>query len=115
MSDMPLGKRNCVPCEAGVPPLKKETCEKLLEEIGGHWKINQEGRLFCSYKFGDFIKAMNFANKVGLIAEDQGHHPYLGITWGVCDITIWTHAIDGLSESDFILAAHVETFSRSSN
>ncbi len=111
VTSMPtLADRNCVPCKGGVPPLKGEELEKIRKQLTEpeKWKINGEHHLLRSFKFPDFKSALAFVNRVGAIAEEQGHHPDINLAWGKVEITIWTHAIDGLTESDFILAAKIE-------
>ncbi len=104
---MSLSKKECVPCKGGVPPLKGEELEKLKEQVGG-WDVIEEHHITKMYKFPNFVKALAFVNKVGDIAEDQGHHPDIFLAWGKVGITICTHKINGLTESDFILAAKIE-------
>jgi len=105
MSD--LAKRECVPCRGGVPPLAGEEITKLLSELDG-WEVVNEHHLKKFYKFADFRQALQFVNRVGELAEEQGHHPEICFGWGQAEITIWTHKINGLSESDFILAAKID-------
>ena len=105
MSD--LANRKCVPCRGGVPPLKGDELTRLLAELDG-WEVVDEHHLKKSYKFPDFREAQQFVNSVGEIAEEQGHHPDICFGWGHAEITIWTHKIDGLTESDFILAAKID-------
>jgi 4a-hydroxytetrahydrobiopterin dehydratase len=90
-----------------VPPLPPERVAALLEELGGGWRVNAAGHLYRGYEFADFAGALAFANRVGAIAEEQAHHPDLHVAWGRCGVEIWTHKIDGLTESDFFLAAKV--------
>lgn len=97
----------CTPCEVGMSPLKTEKAQELLKELGNEWTLNSEGHLFKSYSFKTFMEALEFANKVGEIAEKEGHHPNLTVSWGLCTVEIWTHKINGLTESDFILAAKI--------
>jgi 4a-hydroxytetrahydrobiopterin dehydratase len=105
MSD--LASRDCVPCRGGVPPLKGDELTKLQSEITG-WEVVNEHHLLKEYKFGDFAKTLEFVNRVGQLAEAQWHHPDVCFGWGRAEITIWTHKIDGLTESDFILAAKID-------
>jgi 4a-hydroxytetrahydrobiopterin dehydratase len=105
-----LAEKTCVPCRGGVPPLTgKELADvhRQLPEFA-HWKVVNEHHITRSYNFSDFRSALEFVKKVGEVAEDQGHHPVIQLTWGKVDITIWTHKIDGLTESDFILAAKID-------
>ncbi len=100
-----LADRICEPCKGGIPPLEEDAAKTLLLELGGGWIINENGHLERMYTFDNFIQAMDFANQVGAVAEEAGHHPDLHIGWGRCGVEIWTHKIDGLAEADFILAA----------
>ena len=101
-----LAAKECVPCKGGVPPLDAAEREKLLQALGPNgWEVVAGHHLRKEYKFPDFAQALAFTNKVGAVAEQQGHHPDLELGWGRVAITIWTHKIDGLTESDFVLAA----------
>ena len=105
-----LADKTCLPCKGGVPPLKgKELAEihHQLQEFA-HWSVVDEHHLTRSYKFPDFKSALAFVNQVGAIAEEQGHHPDIMLGWGKAEITTWTHAVNGLTESDFILAAKID-------
>lgn len=102
-----LASRECVPCRGGVPPLKGEAIERFLSELQ-NWSAVNEHHLNKVYKFADFREALTFVNRVGELAEEQGHHPDICFGWGRVEITIWTHKIDGLTESDFILAAKID-------
>lgn len=101
----PLAQKECVPCKGGVPPLEGGAIEKLLKQLGGGWRVENEHHLEKTYKFDNFVRALDFTNQVGEIAEEQGHHPDIYLAWGRVGLKIWTHAIDGLTESDFVLAA----------
>jgi 4a-hydroxytetrahydrobiopterin dehydratase len=102
-----LASRSCVPCHGGVPRLRGEVLGKFAREIPA-WEVVEEHHLRRRYEFSNFRDALAFVNRVGGVAEDEGHHPDISFGWGYCDVTIYTHAIDGLSESDFILAAKIE-------
>jgi len=103
-----LASRECVPCRGGVPPLKGEEISKLSAELPG-WEVVNEHHLKKRYGgFEDFREALVFVDRVGELAEEQGHHPDICFGWGWAEITIWTHKIGGLSESDFILAAKID-------
>ncbi len=104
---MELADRQCVPCRGGVPPMGSEDAEALLAKLGGGWTLNAAGHLERAYPFGNFVAAMDFANRVTEIAEEQDHHPDLYVRWGQCTVEIWTHKISGLTESDFYFAAKV--------
>jgi 4a-hydroxytetrahydrobiopterin dehydratase len=103
-----LADKSCVPCRGGVPPLRGEALTKLGAELGAHWRVVDEHHLEKRYAFPDFKSALAFANRAGEIAEREGHHPDLLVRWGEVVVTIWTHKIDGLTESDFVLAAKLE-------
>ena len=102
-----LAERECVPCRGGVPPLKGEEIENLVNQIEG-WQVVDEHHLQKPYRFKDFREALTFVNRVGELAEQQGHHPDICFGWGKADVSIWTHKIDGLTESDFVLAAKID-------
>jgi len=109
MSD--LAEKSCVPCRGGVPPLAGKELESLHRQLPD-WEVVNGHHLKRAFTFPDFAKALAFVNKVGEIAENEGHHPDIFFTWGKAEITTWTHKIDGLTESDFILAAKIGKISR---
>ncbi len=100
-----LSDRECIPCKGGVDPLNPTQQQELLKQLSGGWEVVDNHHLQKTYKFADFLSALEFTNKAGHIAEEQNHHPEITLTWGVVTIRIWTHKVDGLTESDFILAA----------
>jgi len=100
-----LENKKCLPCTKGMPPLRGEELRKFLNELGSDWRAVDSHHLEKEFHFKDFKKALAFTNRVGLIAEGEGHHPDIHLSWGKVKILLWTHKIDGLSESDFILAA----------
>jgi 4a-hydroxytetrahydrobiopterin dehydratase len=102
-----LASKTCVPCRGDVPALKGAELESLEKKLPG-WEVVDEHYLHRRYDFPDFLKALAFVNRVGEIAEQQGHHPDIFLTWGKAEITLWTHKVDGLTESDFILAAKID-------
>ncbi len=101
-----LAAKKCVPCKGGVPPLKGEVLQVLQKQVED-WDVVEEHHLLKTFKFPDFRKALDFVNRVGEIAEQEGHHPVITFTWGKVEIKIYTHKINGLTESDFILAAKI--------
>ena len=109
MSD--LANKKCVPCEGNIPPFKIEEIHNYLKKVDG-WTVKEDGldgyNLTKDFKFENFLKSQEFVNKVGEIAESEGHHPDIWFGWGYAKIKIYTHAIKGLSESDFILAAKID-------
>jgi 4a-hydroxytetrahydrobiopterin dehydratase len=109
---MSLAEKHCVPCRGGVPPLAGEELEKMKKQVGG-WQVVDGHHLIKSYSFPDFLTALAFVNRVGETAEREGHHPDLYLAWGKVEVKIWTHKIDGLTESDFILAAKIDQLKES--
>ncbi len=103
-----LAKKECVPCRGGVPPVKGEELAALHRELGDAWQVVDEHHLEREYRFDDFRQALDFTSKVGEMAEEQQHHPDILLTWGLVKVTIWTHKIDGLTESDFVFAAKAD-------
>ncbi len=108
MSEELTGK-NCVPCQGGVPPLESDEVEELLSEVKG-WDLVESSppKIQKEFKFKDFTESMNFVNEVGELAEAEGHHPDIEISYNVVDLQLYTHAIDGLHENDFIMAAKID-------
>ena len=105
---MGLADNKCIPCKGGVPPMERDRAESLIGDLGDGWQLNSEGHLERPYGFGNFVEAMGFANRVTDIAEAENHHPDLHIAWGRCVVEIWTHKIQGLTDSDFYFAAKVD-------
>jgi len=106
---MNLSQKKCVPCEGGVPPLVEEESNKFLQELAEGWEVFAEGKkLRRQFTFKDFREAMTFVNKVADIAEEEQHHPDIIISYNKVTIELWTHAIAGLSENDFILASKID-------
>ncbi len=105
---MDLAQKRCVPCEGGVAPLARHAIEPLLKELNG-WSLSSDSRnISKEFVFKNFVQAMEFANKITSIAEAEGHHPTLFVSWGKVKVELSTHAIKGLSENDFILAAKID-------
>ncbi|HLH70336.1 MAG TPA: 4a-hydroxytetrahydrobiopterin dehydratase [Candidatus Dormibacteraeota bacterium] len=110
MTEQPLSARRCVPCEGGVPPLTEEQIQPLLAQIKG-WQVEESGghqQLVKTFRFPNFVKAVEFVNRITPVAESEGHHPDLLVAWGQVRVQLWTHAAGGLTENDFILAAKVD-------
>lgn len=103
-----LSEKVCEPCKGGVPPLTANEISPLLNELGNNWEAIDNHHLYKKFTFNDFVTALAFVNKVGELAEDVGHHPNISFTWGIVEISIWTHKINGLNEADFILAAKMD-------
>ncbi len=102
-----LAQKHCVPCRGGVPPLKGEDLRKLSAQLPD-WKVADEHHITKTFLFPDFKTALEFVNRAGAVAEAEGHHPDLCLAWGRVDVKTYTHKIDGLTESDFILAARID-------
>jgi 4a-hydroxytetrahydrobiopterin dehydratase len=103
-----LAEKECVPCKGGVPPLKGQELTRLTGELDQGWRVVDEHHLEKEYQFKDFRGALAFTNRVGELAEAQGHHPDIYLAWGKVKLTIWTHKVNGLTESDFVLAAKAD-------
>ncbi|HEX5137795.1 MAG TPA: 4a-hydroxytetrahydrobiopterin dehydratase [Planctomycetota bacterium] len=104
-----LASRECVPCKGGVPPLQGPALDDLLRRLGGGWRVVDGHHLEKEYKFKNFREALAFANRVGELAEGVNHHPDLLVAWGRVRVTVFTHKIKGLSETDFVFAAKADT------
>lgn len=103
---MELSKKRCIACEGGMPPMPRFLIKKYLKQVK-NWKLNNN-HIYKEFKFKNFKEALKFVNKVGKIAEKEGHHPDIYFTWGKCKIELFTHAVKGLSENDFILASKID-------
>ncbi len=103
-----LAEKECIPCKGGTPALKGAELREMTSKLGGGWRLERDHQLEKEFTFKNFRDALDFTNKVGELAESQGHHPDIYLTWGKVKLTIWTHKVDGLTESDFVLAAKVD-------
>lgn len=103
-----LSDKKCVACEGGVPPIHGTELERYLQELTLPWEVLEGKKITHQFVFKDFKETMRFVNKVADLAEDEGHHPDISIFYNRLEITLWTHAIGGLSENDFIMAAKIE-------
>jgi 4a-hydroxytetrahydrobiopterin dehydratase len=110
--DLPLSEQRCAACEGGIPVLPKTEVEKLQRELGGGWRVVYGHHLSRIYTFTDFKEALAFTNRVGDLAEEEGHHPDIHLGWGKVEISLWTHAVDGLTKNDFVLAAKIAKLKR---
>ncbi len=106
-----LADKQCAPCRGGTPALKGINLQNLHESVP-EWSVLNEHHLRREFRFPDFKQALDFVNRVGAIAEEQGHHPDILLMWGKVEITLWTHKINGLTESDFIMAAKIDRLTR---
>ena len=100
-----LTRKHCVPCEAGTPALTREEAEAMMAQVPG-WAL-EDNTLSRRFKFRDFREAMAFVNRVADLAEEEGHHPDIHVFWNKVRLDLTTHAIKGLSENDFIMAARI--------
>jgi 4a-hydroxytetrahydrobiopterin dehydratase len=109
-----LADKTCVPCRGGIPALKGPVLAQIHHQLQefANWSVVDEHHITRAYKFPDFRSALAFVNRIGDIAEEQGHHPDILLAWGKVEITLWTHAVNGLTESDFILAAKIDRLPR---
>ena len=106
-----LAAKQCVPCTGGVPALKGKELDPLKAQVPD-WEVANQHHLQRTFEFPDFRRALAFTNRVGELAEEQGHHPDIYLAWGKVGVKIWTHKVDGLTESDFILAAKIDRLPR---
>ena len=102
-----LAAKSCMPCRGDVPPLKGDELSGLAAQVP-EWEVVEEHHLRRRFRFKNFREALEFVNRVGELAEEQGHHPDVSFGWGYAEVTVWTHKIDGLTESDFVFAAKVD-------
>ena len=107
MSD--LTSKKCVPCSVGAIPLNADEIQSFSKNLNDDWKVKDNKQIERTFKFKNFKEALEFTNKVGAIAEAEGHHPDLSLTWGKVIVTLWTHKIKGLHENDFIMAAKIDS------
>jgi|SRR6516225_849983 len=106
-----LADKKCVPCRGDVPPLSSTELSTLHQSVP-EWSVENQHHLHRVFRFPDFQQALAFVNRVGEVAETEGHHPDILLTWGKAEITLWTHKIDGLTESDFIMAAKIDRLAK---
>ncbi|MBS0634922.1 MAG: 4a-hydroxytetrahydrobiopterin dehydratase [Verrucomicrobia bacterium] len=99
---------HCTPCHKVIPALDKTEIDTLLQSLNPHWKVVPPHHLTREYTFKNFKEALDFTVRVGELAEAEGHHPDIALSWGKVIITLWTHKINGLSHNDFILARKID-------
>jgi 4a-hydroxytetrahydrobiopterin dehydratase len=102
-----LADRRCVPCQGGVPPLTRAQFAALLAQLDG-WQVEDDRKLVKTFRFKNFVEAVEFVNAVMPVAEAENHHPDLHVSWGQARVDLWTHKINGLSEADFVMAAKID-------
>ena len=112
MSNTPLSQKNCRACAGEIDALQPEQANKFLTQLASVWSLNANGHLEATFQCKPFSKTVAFFNQVAILAEQQQHHPNFEISWGTCRLEIWTHKIQGLTESDFILAAKIDALSK---
>jgi 4a-hydroxytetrahydrobiopterin dehydratase len=105
---MDLSKKKCKPCEGGVPPLNEKEITEYRKNISDDWKVIENKKLLKEYLFENYRQSIDFVNRVANLAEEEGHHPVMHVFFGRVVIELWTHAIDGLSENDFIIAFKID-------
>ena len=103
-----LAQEPCTPCKGGVGPLNGPDIEDLLSKLSENWQVIEEHHLERTYKFRNFRDGLDFVNRLGSLAEEQNHHPDIYLSWGKVKVTMWTHKINGLHESDFVMAAKID-------
>jgi 4a-hydroxytetrahydrobiopterin dehydratase len=105
---MKLNQKKCIPCEGGLPKLSELQIKELMKSIDSAWLLIDNFKIIKDFRFVNFIHTMNFANKIAALAEKEGHHPALNISYGKCVVELFTFSINGLSENDFILASKID-------
>jgi 4a-hydroxytetrahydrobiopterin dehydratase len=105
---MDLSDKKCVPCEGGVPPLNGKEIGDLKKKVSADWKVVENSKIHRDFLFVNYQHTMDFVNRVAAVAEEQGHHPVMHVYYARVDVELWTHAINGLSENDFIMAAKID-------
>ncbi len=108
---MALSEKSCIPCRGGIPPLTTDEIRPLAAEVP-EWNVVEDHHIERTFEFPDFARALEFVQRVGRLAEAEGHHPDIHLAWGRAGVSIWTHKVDGLTESDFILAAKIDQIDR---
>lgn len=103
-----LAEKKCTPCQGGFKPLKGDSLKQRVQVLDPGWKVVDEHHLERTFTFADFRAALDFVNRVGDVAEEEGHHPGIHLTYGKATVALWTHKIDGLHDNDFILAAKID-------
>ncbi len=103
-----LADEKCIPCSGGIPAMKGKELAELARTLGGDWRVVEEHHLEKEFTFPDFAQALAFTNRIGAIAEEEGHHPDIYLAWGKVGVKIWTHKVDGLTRADFVLAAKMD-------
>lgn len=104
----PLHKKKCKPCSGDTPVLSGDELQQYYQQIEDEWELVEEHHLHRTYKFDDFREALEFTYDIGVMSEEENHHPNITLSWGKVEIKIYTHAIDGLSENDFIWASKAD-------
>jgi 4a-hydroxytetrahydrobiopterin dehydratase len=105
---MALTEKTCVPCRGGIPPLTENEAHVFAREVPEWTLTHSATRIERAFRFGDFVAALDFVNKVGALAEEEGHHPDIAFGWGYATVELYTHKIKGLHENDFIMAAKID-------
>jgi 4a-hydroxytetrahydrobiopterin dehydratase len=104
---MSLATKQCIPCKSGIPPLSRAAAQTYIKDTPG-WELSPDAtRIQRNFKFKNFVTALSFVNRIGELAESEGHHPDISFGWGYCTVTLYTHKIKGLHENDFIMAAKI--------
>lgn len=103
-----LADKYCTPCRKSAVPLKGDALKSLQEELDPDWVVVDEHHLSKTYRFANFVKPLEVLNQIAKLAEEEGHHPDLYLAWGILRVDVWSHTIDGLTESDFILCAKID-------
>jgi 4a-hydroxytetrahydrobiopterin dehydratase len=106
-NELPLRNQKCSACDGSVEPLNASQIKGLFNTLDDDWRVVDEHHLFRAFHFSNFKKALKFTNRVGELAEEEGHHPDILLGWGKAEVSLWTHSVDGLTLNDFILASKI--------
>lgn len=109
---MSLADKNCTPCEEGGDPMDSEQVEEYLDKVNTDWELMNSKKIFRSFDFADYEEVMKFVNKVADLADQEGHHPDMHVSYDEVVVEIWTHAVGGLTENDFILAKKIDSITQ---
>lgn len=111
MQVLSLAEKRCVPCRGDTPPLNPEEIAQYHPHVP-QWTVEENRKIRRTYRLKDFVTALGLLDKIGALAEEEGHHPDLYLAWGKVEVVLWTHKIGGLSENDFILAAKIDALAK---
>ena len=101
-------KKNCIPCQGGIPPLNDSEIKSFKKLVAESWKVSESIKIISEFNFSEYTKAIKFTNQIADLAEEEGHHPYIHINFKTVKVILFTHKIDGLHENDFLMASKID-------